>query len=167
MAHDGAETYHTVIATPEGLRDKFVIAYRHAECLLKNGDRVEIKVAPALETISVKQRAFLHGPVLTQISEQAFVGPERTRYTSEIWKEFFHRRFIPDRWVMKRLPGAKRATPHRERVSSETLGVQRYSQWIDQIIDYAVVEHGVIFEFKEGEREAVRVVAKRRTGSSQ
>lgn len=161
---DDAETYHTVIATPEGLRDKFVIAYRHADCLLKNGDRVEVVVRPALEAIGAKQRAFLHGPVLGQIAEQVYVGERRERFTAEVWKEFFRRRLFPDKFVMKRLPGAKRATPQRERVSTETLGVKAYSWFIDRVIEIAVVEHGVVFEFREGEREAVRYVGKRRAG---
>ena len=159
-----SDTYVTVIHTEEGLNAKFRAAYTHAQMMLRNGEMVQLKCGPADEPISIKQRGFLHAAVLPQIAEQAYVGEKRERYTAEIWREYYHRRFIPDRWVMKKLPGAKRATPHRERVSSESLGVQRYSQWIDQIIDSAVVEHGVVFEFREGEREAVRVVAKRGSG---
>lgn len=159
-----SDTYITVIQTEEGLNAKFRAAYTHAQMMLRNGEAVQLKCGPSDEPISIKQRGFLHGAVLPQIAEQAYVGEKRERYTAEIWREYYHRRFIPDRWVMKKLPGAKRATPHRERVSSESLGVQRYSQWIDQIIDSAVVEHGVVFEFREGEREAVRHVGRRRVG---
>ncbi len=159
-----SDTYITVIQTEEGLNQKFRAAYTHAQMMLRNGEAVQLKCGPSDEPISIKQRGFLHAAVLPQIAEQAYVGEKRERFTAEIWKEFFHRRFIPDRWVMKKLPGAKRATPHRERVSSEELGVRRYSEFIDRIIDYAVVEHGVVFEFREGEREAVRYVGKRRAG---
>jgi hypothetical protein len=154
------DTYRTVIATAEGAREKFKLAMTHAKCLLDNGEWVDLTVAPALDSISAKQRAFLHGAVLPQIAEQVYVGEKRERYVADIWKEHFHRRFIPDRWVMRKLPGAKRATPHRERVSSESLGVKRYSQWIDQIIDTAIVEYGVVFDFVAEEREAVRYQAK-------
>jgi hypothetical protein len=159
-----SDTYITVIQTEEGLNQKFRAAYTHAQAMLLNGESVQLKCGPADEPISIKQRSFLHGAVLPQIATQVYVGEKRERFEASIWKEHFHRLFIPDRWVMRKLPGAKRATPHRERVSSESLGVARYSQFIDRIIDYAVVEHGVVFEFKEGEREAVRVVAKRGAG---
>lgn len=163
---DDAETYHTVIATPEGLRDKFVIAYRHAECLLKNGDRVEIKVAPALETISVKQRAFFHGPVLSQISEQAVDNGQR--YTTAVWKTYFKNLILErsPRYVMVKLPGQKRKTPRRKPWSTEELGPARYSAFIDEVIAHAVTEWNVCFVFKDGEREAVRYVGKRKAGSS-
>lgn len=162
-----SDTYITVIQTEEGLKTKFRAAYNHAEMMLRNGESVQLKCGPADEPISIKQRGFLHGAVLPQVAEQAYVGEKRERYTAEIWREYYHRMFIPDRWVMRKLPGAKRATPHRERVSSESLGVRRYSEWIDRIIDHAVVEFGVVFEFKEGEREAVRYVGKRGAGRSQ
>lgn len=162
-----SDTYITVIQTEEGLNQKFRAAYTHAQMMLRNGEAVQLKCGPADEPISIKQRGFMHGAVFPQIAEQAYVGPQRERFTADAWGEYYRRLFIADRWVMKKLPGAKRATPHRERVSSESLGVRRYSEWIDRVIDHAVVEFGVVFEFKEGEREAVRVVAKRRTGGSQ
>lgn len=159
-----SDTYITVIQTEDGLKTKFRAAYNHAEMMLRNGEAVLLKCGPSEEPISIKQRGFLHGAVFPQVAEQAYVGEKRERYTSEIWREYYHKLYIPDRWVMRKLPGAKRATPHRERVSSESLGVRRYSEWIDRIIDHAVVEFGVVFEFKEGEREAVRYVSKRGAG---
>ena len=161
-----SDTYITVIQTEEGLNQKFRAAYTHAQMILRNGEAVQLKCGPADEPISIKQRGFMHGAVFPQIAEQAHVGPQRERFTADAWGEYYRRLFIADRWVMKKLPGAKRATPHRERVSSESLGVRRYSEWIDRVIDHAVVEFGVVFEFKEGEREAVRVVAKRSAGRS-
>jgi hypothetical protein len=157
-----SDFYTTVIATQDGARDKFILAMNHAKCLLLNGEQVELRVGPALDSIGAKQRGFLHAAVLPQIAEQVFIGEKRERYVADIWKEHFHRRFIPDRWVMRKFPGAKRATPHRVRVSSEELGVKGYSTFIDRIIDTAIVEHGVVFEFNPSEREAARYVAKPR-----
>jgi hypothetical protein len=162
-----SDTYITVIATHDGAREKFKLAMTHAKCMLDNGEAVELRVGPALKSIGVLQRGFLHAAVLPQIAEQAYVGEKRERFTAEVWKEFFHRRFIPDRWVMRKLPGAKRATPHRERVSSESLGVRRYAEWIDQIIDTAIVEHGVVFVFEPSQREAVRHVVQPRRAAAQ
>ena len=155
-----AEAFLTVIATPDGLRDKFVVAYRHAESLLANGERVELRVQPALDPISALQRGFLHAAVLPQVAEQAFVGEKRERYTAELWKPFFFKLFVKPKYEMRRLPGAKRATPYRTNTSSEQLGVRAYSKWIDQIIDYSVLELNVAFEFRPNEREGARYVAK-------
>ena len=93
-------------------------------------------------------------PVLGQISEQAVVGG--VRYDRAVWKEHMRRQFLPDRWESYRLPGAKRATPHRIRVSTEDLSVKQYSAFIDSVIDYAVRDLGVVFDFVAEEREAVR-----------
>lgn len=157
-----SDTYATVIATHEAAREKFKLAMTCAKCLLDNGEWVDLRVAPAIDSISAKQRAFLHAAVFPQIAEQVFVGDKRERFTADVWKEFWRRRFLPDRYVMRKLPGAKRATPHRERVSSESLGVKGYSIYIDRIIDTSVVEYGVVFEFNPSEREAVCYVAKSR-----
>lgn len=155
-----SDVFLTVIATEAGARDKFINAMTHARCLFDNGEAVELRVGPALDAIGARQRGFLHAAVLPQIAEQVFVGEKRERFVSDVWKAYWHKRFIPDRWVMRKLPGAKKATPHRERVSSEQLGVKRYSEWIDQIIDTAVTEYGVVFEFQASEREGVRYVAR-------
>ena len=157
-----SETYRTTIASRDAAREKFILAMSHAACLLDNGEWVDLTVAPALDSIGVKQRGFLHGAVLPQIAEQVFVGERRERFVADIWKEHFRRLFIPDKWVMRKLPGAKRATPHRERVSSESLGVKAYSKFIDSIIDHAILELGVVFDFVAEEREAARYVAKPR-----
>jgi hypothetical protein len=151
-----SEIYITVIHTEDGAAPKFRAAFNHALMMLRNGEEVELRCGPADQPITIKQRGFLHAAVLPQIAEQVFVGEKRERFTVEIWKDYYHRKLIPDKWVMKKLPGAKRATPHRMRVSSEQLGVRRYSEWIDRIIDDAIVEHGVQFAFEPAEREAVR-----------
>lgn len=114
---------------------------------------------------SAKQRRFLHGVVLMQIAEQV-VLPDGARYAMPVWKEFFRARFLPDtwesrkamRWDAKRceMVQAKRATPHRVRISTEDLSVRQYSEYIDKVIDTAVSEYGVVFDFVAAEREAVR-----------
>lgn len=161
---DDAETYHTVIATPEGLRDKFVIAYRHAEMLLRNGDHVELKCAPAEETITAAQRRFFHGPVLAQISEQAMDNGQR--YVAAVWKRYFKNLILErkPRYEMVKLPGQKRKTPRRKPWSTEELGPRRYSDFIDEVIAHAATEWNVSFVFKTGERESVRYVSKRGAG---
>ena len=155
------DTYITVIATLEGMNSKFRTAYAHAQSIVQNGGQVELKCGPAEQPISIRQRGFLNGVVLPQIAEQVFVGEKRERFTVDVWREYWRKRLLPDKWVMRKLPGQKRATPHRVRVSTEMLGVRGYSKHIDRIIDIAVVEFNVRFEFQDVEREAVRYVDKK------
>lgn len=156
------DQFDRVVTMPEALRDAFIAAYAHAQALMANGERVHITVREALDPIGALQRGFLHGPVLGQISEQVFVGEKRERFTIDVWKEYFFRRFIQPKYVMRKLPGNKKATPHNVLTSSEQLGVRRYAKWIDEIIDHAVVEHGVQFVFEPGQREGARYVGKPR-----
>jgi hypothetical protein len=108
----------------------------------------------ANEDVTTKQRGFFHACVLPQIAAQAVVNGER--FAADVWKEHLRRMFLPDKFVMRRLPGAKRATPLRVRVSTEDLGIRGYSEHIDRVIAYATTDLGVIFEFDRQEREAVR-----------
>ena len=115
--------------------------------------------------ITIKQRGFLHVAVFPQIEEQ-YRHPDGTRSEWRVWKEYFRARFLGVRWVMKRIPRwdpdtgrmvlPKRATPHRERVSTEDLSVKQYSEYIDTVIDTATLEMGVRFVFDAQERDAVR-----------
>lgn len=177
-----SDTYLTVIATVDGAREKFKLAMTHAKCILDNGEAVELRVGPAQDPIGIQQRKFFHGVVLKQISEQAMVPVfdshgtptgQTTRYVIKTWKRFFKERFLGWKWthergfVQDRETGAwrpaKKATPRKELISTETLGTRRYSKLIDDVIDHAIVELGVQFEFDPTEREAVRYGPRGRT----
>lgn len=111
--------------------------------------------AEVREDLTVKQRRFLHGPVLGQIAEQVRM-PDGSRYVAAIWKEYFRKLYLPDRWASYRMPGAKRATPHRVRVSTEDLSIKQYSELIDKVLAHATTELGVVFDLDPAERQAVR-----------
>lgn len=110
------------------------------------------------EDMSERQRKFLHGVVLMQIADQ--VRPNGEAFPMPIWKEYYRAKFLGVKWTHYKLPGQKRATPHRERVSTEDLSVKQYSEYIEQVIADAVTEYGVEFEFDPIEREGVRYVRK-------
>lgn len=154
------EELRTVIQTSEGLRDRFVVAYRHAECLLRNGQAVDLIVRPAERPITALQRAFFHGPVLTQISEQAMDNGQR--YVARVWKRYFKTLILErkPRYEMVQLPGQKKKTPRRKFWSTEELGPRRYSEFIDEVIAHAVTDWNVQFVFKDREREEVRYVGR-------
>jgi hypothetical protein len=145
-----------IVATREQAHSAASECYAMARQLIDNGVRAKFTVEEDRDSLSVRQRRFLHGPVLGQISDQARVNGER--FVMEIWKEFL-RRLILERepvYEMVKLPGQKRATPRRVRQSTEDLNVKQYSAYIDEVLAYAATELGVEFVFDIDEREAVR-----------
>lgn len=151
-----SDTFSAVVTTREEAREPFKRAMNHAAAMLDNGENVLVSVGPALEPIGVQQRKFLHGAVLKQISEQVSLGGQR--YTIDVWKEHYRRRFLGDggfRWVSMQLPGAKKATPRRVAIRTEELGVRAYSKFTNEVIDDAIAELNVTFVFTSEERELV------------
>jgi hypothetical protein len=136
--------YTAVVCTPQGTKVAFETAYASARALIADGKRVRISVAWDTDDVSTRQRRFFHGPVLTQIAEQVRVAG--ARYTAGVWKEHLRELFLPDVW--------KDGKPFR--VSTEDLGVVGYSAHIERVIAHAAVEWGVVFEFDEQERAALR-----------
>jgi len=151
-----SEVFTAVLQSKDAAREPFVRAMNHAAAMLDSGENVLLSVGPALEPIGVKQRKFLHGAVLKQISEQVSLGGKR--YTIDLWKEHYRRRFLGDggfRWVSMQLPGAKKATPRRIAISTEELGVRAYSKFTNEVIDDAISELNVEFVFTSEERELI------------
>lgn len=156
-----SDTFSAVCFDPDQAHTAAKQAFAHAQALLRNGENVLISCGPALEPVTVKQRKFLHGPVLGQISEQVRVGGER--YVITVWKEYFRKLFLPDTWELRaeprldpklgRLVQPKRATPRRVRSSTEELGPKAYAEHTEKIIDYATVEWGVVFQFTREEQD--------------
>lgn len=145
-------------------QDDCLQAFRAARAIIRGGGRALIECRPADEPISIRMRKFLHGPVLGQISEQARV--DGVRYTTDVWKEFFRKMFVPRRYVMARTPRydpdlgrlvqPKRKTPHLIHSSTEELGNRAYAKLVDEIIQYAAHELHVDFQFSNEEQGLLR-----------
>lgn len=154
-----------VVTTKEGAHDAARQAYSFAQTLLMNEKPVRIRCEEWEDDIGTRQRNFLHGVVLRQISEQV-VMPDGTRYVMATWKEFNRARFLGDRWESYEIPGqfTKTGKPVKKRrkvrVSTEELGARAYSEYIDKVIDNAVMDWNVVFEFRTEERDSVRVKRK-------
>ena len=103
-----------------------------------------------------EQRRFLHGPVLGQIVEQAKADGQR--FVMAVWKEYYRAKFLGFRWEHYKLPGQKKATPRKVRVSTEDLSIKQYSEYIDKVLADAATEFGVVFDLDPAGREAVRYV---------
>lgn len=141
-------------------------AYSLAKTIIANGENALIECRQALEPISIKQRRFLHGVVLRQISEQVRVGEHR--YTIELWKTYFVDLLLPPHWEMVdvpphrdpqtgRLVEPKRPRmPKKVKTKTEELGVRAYAEFTEKVIDYATVEWGVVFIFTRDEQQLRR-----------
>lgn len=158
--------YTRVARTKEEAHEAVTLAYAAAKGLVADGKRARVTVEEDQDDVSLRQRKFLHGPVLKQISEQARIDGER--YVPAVWKEYFRALFLPDRWVMSKQPRwdakkgrvivPRKATPRRVRRSTEDLGVKGYSRHIDMVLAHAATEFGVEFHLDPIEREAVRYI---------
>lgn len=115
---------------------------------------LRIVVGQDFEDKTVKQRGFLHAAVFPQIAEQVVV--DGRQFAAKVWKEHYREKFLGSRWESIHMPGKKRATPRKVRVSTEDLSIKQYSEYIDRVIADAVTEFGVEFVFDQQEREAVR-----------
>ncbi|MEY4415389.1 MAG: hypothetical protein RIQ53_2682 [Pseudomonadota bacterium] len=160
---------NVIVRTREEAHQAISHGYALARSIIENGNTARIHVLEDEDELTIRQRGFLHAAVFPQIAEQV-TFPDGSRYVADAWKEYFRKRFLPDKFVMEktlrwdaklgRTVVAKRRTPQRKRISTEDLGVKRYSKHIDDVIDTAVLEFGVVFVFRANEREAVRYVGK-------
>jgi hypothetical protein len=91
--------------------------------------------------LSDRQRGFLHGVVLMQISQQA--APNGQKFSMAVWKEHYRKEFLGSKRIsfIDPLTGKK----HRRlvRASTEDLGVRAYGKYIDRVLADAATEHGV------------------------
>lgn len=149
-----SDQYARVVTTPEQARVVLANAHDYARTLIAAGLRVRIEVRQDNDPKSAKQRRFLHGPVLTQISEQ--VVSDGKRYVTKVWKEYFRAIYLGSTWESISAPGEKFDRAIEVRNSTEDLDVKQYSDYIDQVIAHATTEFGVAFVFIEREREEVR-----------
>jgi hypothetical protein len=112
--------------------------------------------------LTEKQRNFLHGVLFKQLAER-MVFPGGKQYSLDDWKELYRQKLHPhskdgkgNKWVMRQLPGWKKPTPQKVRVSTEDLSIKQYSEYIDAVIAHAVTTFGMEFDYEPAEREAVR-----------
>lgn len=135
--------------------ERIIRLWHWTKAKLKAGQRMEVTAVEWQDDMSARQRRFLHGPVLGQITEQAR-GEDGQRYAMPVWKELFRQQFLGSTFEMVN------GRPVEIRRSTEDLGVKDYSDYIDQVLAEAATTWGVEFRFITDEREAVRYVAKAR-----
>ena len=95
------------------------------------------------DDITMRQRAYLHAVVLTEISLYGKANGGAL-FQMPTWKEYFRQRLLPDKRVTSINPITGRRSRRRVRVSTEDLGVRRMAAYIDEVIAIAADELGVV-----------------------
>lgn len=109
---------------------------------LKQGRELVAEFRLLDDDITDKQRAYLHGVVLTEIALHA--RPDGQRFDMKVWKEFLRDKFLGFKTVTHKNPLTGKKVRRRERVSTEDLGVRRMAAYIDEVIAFAATELGVV-----------------------
>ncbi len=134
----------------------------HAKRLVRDprnaGKRFRLILGEDRMSLTARQRRFLHGVVLMQVSEQARAGDRR--YVMRVWKEYFRELFLGSTWETLTLPSGEVRTVE-QRISSEELTVGQYATYIEQVIAHAQTELNVEFDFDEYERREREAIALR------
>ena len=105
--------------------------------------RLTVTVEPEDDAKTVQQGRFLWGVVYSEIAHQAVVGG--VRYTSDAWHELMKRQFLPRKKVSTQVAGRKRPVVYTTIGTTKGLSVKKMSNFIEQVIAYAVTELGVRF----------------------
>lgn len=119
--------------------------WQQIKALAVAGHATVVEVRTAEDCKTDKQRRYLHGYVLTTIAREARVNGQQ--FDMRVWKEHLRAEFLGHKTVTHRNPITGKKVRRRERVSTESLGVKGYAEYIDRVTAYAATELGV--EFRE------------------
>lgn len=119
--------------------------WQQIKALAVAGHATVVEVRTAEDCKTDKQRRYLHGYVLMTIAREARVNGQQ--FDMRVWKEHLRAEFLGHKTVTHRNPITGKKVRRRERVSTESLGVKGYAEYIDRVTAYAATELGV--EFRE------------------
>ncbi len=110
---------------------------------LRSGKRLVFKADELEDDKSIRQRRYYHGVVLTEIAEQARANGEK--FPMKVWKEHFREIYLGSKWEVRIDPFTRKKVRRKVRVSTEDLGIRKYSELIEKVTAFAVTELGVQF----------------------
>jgi hypothetical protein len=119
------------------------------------GHRLTIEIRLHEDALTDRQRAYYHGVILKQIAMQA--RPNGQSFPLDVWKEHFRAQHLGFKTVTTKNPLTGKKVRRRVRVSTEDLGVKRYSHLIECVTAFAVTELGVRFPCDFAQWDAMHV----------
>lgn len=140
-----AATFHLSANPVEAHKGVVGQVWQQIKAMAVAGHATVVEVRTAEDAKTDKQRRYLHGYVLMTIARQAEVNGQK--FDMRVWKEHLRAEFLGHKTVTYRNPITGKKVRRRERVSTESLGVKGYAEYIDRVTAYAATELGV--EFRE------------------
>ncbi|OUM00565.1 recombination protein NinB [Variovorax sp. JS1663] len=110
---------------------------------LQLGRKLVLKADELEDDKSDRQRRYYHGVVLAEIAEQARANGQK--FPLKVWKEHFRETYLGSRWETRTDPMTGNKKRRKVRISTEDLGVKKYSELIEKVTAFAVTELGVRF----------------------
>ncbi len=114
-----------------------------AKAMLIAGHKIVVKGEEAEDAKSDKQRRYYHGVVLTEIARHANANGQK--FPMAVWKEHFRETLLGHKWVTNIDPTTGKKKRRKVRISTEDLGVRKYSELIEQVTAFAVTDLGLTF----------------------
>lgn len=112
-----------------------------AKAMLTAGHKLVIRAEEAEDDMTDRQRRYYHGVVLTQIAAHAKANGES--YPMPVWKEHFRKTYLGEKRKTFTDPLTGKKSRRLVRISTEGLGVKKYSQLIEKVTAFAATELGV------------------------
>lgn len=121
----------------------------------EQGEAVEATYSLHKDAKSTRQRNYLHGVVLSAIAAQA--RPNGQGFPLAVWKEHARATFLGSRMVTVTNPITGKEHRRLERISTESLNVAEYSEYIERVSAWAADELGVTIpvQYDDWERRQI------------
>lgn len=109
---------------------------------LKQGRELVAEFRLLDDDITDRQRSFFHAVVLAEFSLYAKTA-DNAKYPPEVWKVYLKEKFLGFKTITSIDPMTRKVRRLRHRISTESLGVRRYAQFIDECIAFAGTDCGL------------------------
>lgn len=136
-------TIDMVVQSREQAYEAACRAYEVAKHLIAEGKRAHIRAEPDEDDRTLKQNRYYWGVILKEIAEQASI--EGQRWCAEAWHELMKRQFLGYEIRKVRVAGRNRPVVIRRLRSTTDLSVAKFNKYLDQVMAFAVTDHGVQF----------------------
>lgn len=135
-------TLHSPQQAHQALKD----VWHKVKPLLVGGRKQVLEIRDYEDRLSEQQRKYYHGYILTQIAQQARI--DDNKYPMQVWKEHFRNKHLGDK--VESIIDPMNGTVKKEvvRVSTESLGVKKYTLLIEQVTAFAVTDLNVNFDLE-------------------
>lgn len=124
----------------QGHKTLATYAWPWAKEQLRQGRELVAEFRLLEDDITTKQRAYFHAVLLAELSE--FVRPGGVKHAPEVWKVYLKEKFLGFQTITSVDPMTGKVRRLRHRISTESLGIRGYANFIDQCVAFAATDCG-------------------------